>query len=64
MALVADCAFKGSQVPPAKYDTIKPLNLTKPKIFSLKIIGDKNRDKNPYKIVKSKDPDQGTYNPA
>lgn len=62
MLLASDCAYKGQQVPPAKYDTLKPLSLTRPKIFQLKIMPDNNKDKNPYKIVKSKEPDQGTYN--
>ena len=28
----------------------------------MKFVPDKNRDKNPYKIIKSKDPCVGTYN--
>jgi hypothetical protein len=62
MMMNADCLVKGNSVPPAKYDTLAPLRLTRPAIFALKIRPDANKDKNPYKIAKSKDPDAGSYN--
>ena len=63
MMMADDSKVRGSLGPPAKYDTIGPLRLTRPKIFALKIIKPvDNKDKNPYKIVKSKNPDGGSYN--
>ena len=61
--MALDCAFKASQVPAAKYDQLGGLKLTRPKIYSHKIYPAKKVEGNPYKIVKSKDPDCGTYNP-
>jgi|LakMenEpi03Aug12_release.lakeMendotaPanAssembly.Ray.scaffolds.fasta_scaffold4173351_1 hypothetical protein len=49
------------QVPGSKYKIEKGENLTRPKVFELKIYPAKD-DKNKYKIKKSKEPDMGTYN--
>ena len=59
--MVADAQFKGMQVPGAKYDQLSGLYKCKPAPFELKILADKNRSANPYKIKKSKDPDMGSY---
>ena len=61
MLMNGDCVVRGGLAPAAKYDTLGPLKLTRPTIFALKIRPDANKDKNPYKIVKSKDPDAGSY---
>jgi|TARA_B110001450_G_scaffold217675_1_gene211768 hypothetical protein len=60
--MVADAQFKGMQVPGAKYDQLSGLYKCKPKPFELKILPDKDRHINKYKIKKSKAPDMGSYN--
>lgn len=61
MQMASDCAFRASQVPPAKYDQLSGFKLTRSKIYEHKIHPAKKVE-NPYKIVKSKLPDAGTYN--
>jgi len=51
------------QVPGHKYDQLSGLIYTRPKTFALKIRpADKQKDAEKYKIVKSKNPDCGSYN--
>ena len=52
------------QTPAAKYDHLKFQTLTKPKIFQASIADDKKAHIDKYKIVKSKNPDVGTYEGA
>lgn len=61
MLMNDDCKYKSMQTPGAKYDTQKGYDYTHDRVFKLKIIPDKNADKNKYKIVKSKLPDMGSY---
>ena len=55
------CKYIAQQTPAAQYDHMKFATLTKPKIFQCKMFEDKKAHIDKYKIVKSKDPDIGTY---
>jgi len=57
--MVADCQMRAKETPAAKYDQLKGMNVIKKKPFVLKFMPAKKKDD--YKIVKSKNPDQGTY---
>lgn len=61
MQMNDDCKFASMQVPGAKYAHEKAYDFVHERPFKLKILPDKDKDKNPYKIVKSKLPDCGTY---
>lgn len=63
MVLVEEAKARGQDAPPAKYDIGPGFDMTRPKIFKLKIQDDKNKHINKYKIIKSKLPDVGTYEP-
>ena len=57
-----DCEYKSKQVPGHKYDQLSGFKVTRPKIFALKFVAPKiKRSELSYKIIKSKDPDCGTY---
>ena len=56
-----DCKYNSMQTPAAKYDHVRGYDYTHERIYKLKIMPDKDADKNKYKIVKSKLPDVGTY---
>ena len=58
----ADSQYRAKQVPDFKYDIHPAQKLVKPKIYQLKFVPDKNKDQNPYKIIKSKEPTVGSYN--
>jgi len=57
-----DCKYKSMQVPGAKYDTKSAYDFCQERPFKLKIMPDKDKGINKYKIIKSKLPDVGTYN--
>jgi hypothetical protein len=61
MCMAEDAKAKGQNAPPAKYDIGPGFDMTRPKIFKLKIQDDKQKHINKYKIIKSKLPDVGTY---
>ena len=53
--------YVAMQTPSANYDFNKFNKLTRPKIFECKIVPDNKAHINKYKIIKSKNPDSGTY---
>jgi hypothetical protein len=55
------CRYTAMQTPAAQYDFSKFHSLTKPKTFMYKITEDKKAHIDKYKIVKSKNPDIGSY---
>ena len=55
------CKYMSMQTPGAKYEAGKAYDIIHDRPFKLKIMPDKDKDKNKYKIVKSKLPDVGTY---
>jgi hypothetical protein len=58
--LIYDSQYKGMQVPGAKYDH-SCYTKVKPRVLALKIIAPKDKKGLQWKIVKSKDPDMGSY---
>ena len=63
MQMALDCQYRAGLTPAAKYDVLGGLKLTRPKIYQHKIHPAKKVEGNPYKIIKSKNPDCGSYNP-
>ena len=60
--MINDFQWKSMQVPAAKYDTIKGYNMGKPSPFSLRMFPPSKKPTESYKVVKSKEPDVGSYN--
>lgn len=61
MQMNDDCKYRSMQTPGAKYEAGKAYDIIHDRPFKLKIMPDKDKGKNPYKIVKSKIPDMGSY---